>query len=278
MDYSIFITVPLHVRATAEKEVSMGLSKTKHYSDIGWLLERPIAHRGYHSGDGRCPENSLAAFEAAIKKRFPIELDVRLLKDGNAVVFHDANAKRMTGIDAAIGELVLSDLKYITLLGSQACIPLLEEALDLINGRVPALVEIKNTGMPGKLEKRVAQVLSAYLGRVAVQSFNPHSLRWFNIQLPSIPRGQVAGIMDDLDLPVFERFFIKNLLLNRISMPQFIPYECKNLPSFPASLARKRGIPILAWTVTTREEQKKVIPFCDNVIFEGFNPDVDVNQ
>ena len=52
-----------------------------------WLVETPIAHRGFH--DKNNPENSLAAFARAIEKGYAIELDVQMLSDGTVVVFHD---------------------------------------------------------------------------------------------------------------------------------------------------------------------------------------------
>ena len=56
-----------------------------------------IAHRGLHDIKKGIPENSMKAFEEAIKKGVAIELDVRLSKDGRVVVFHDKPLKRMCG-------------------------------------------------------------------------------------------------------------------------------------------------------------------------------------
>ena len=65
-----------------------------------WLVERCIAHRGLHTD--KLPENSLGAFENAIKNSYPIELDVHLLKDGTLAVFHDEVLSRVTGKDGYI--------------------------------------------------------------------------------------------------------------------------------------------------------------------------------
>ena len=62
-----------------------------------WLVETPIAHRGYHNKT--TPENSLGAFSNAIEKGYAIELDVQLLADDTVVVFHDESLARMTGND-----------------------------------------------------------------------------------------------------------------------------------------------------------------------------------
>ena len=61
---------------------------------ISWIKETPIAHRGLHTKD--IPENSLSAFENALKNNYAIELDVQFTKDKEVVVFHDENLKRIT--------------------------------------------------------------------------------------------------------------------------------------------------------------------------------------
>ena len=82
-----------------------------------WLVETPIAHRGYH--DKNIPENSLAAFSKAIEKGYAIELDVQLLADGTVVVFHDDSLSRMTGNDGYIKYLNKEDLKVLKLKGTK---------------------------------------------------------------------------------------------------------------------------------------------------------------
>ena len=62
-----------------------------------WLLDRPFAHRGLHDiGRGR-PENSRAAFRAAIERGYGIELDLQVSGDGFAMVFHDEGLERLAG-------------------------------------------------------------------------------------------------------------------------------------------------------------------------------------
>ena len=68
--------------------------------NFDWLLNTPIAHRGLH--DETNPENSMPAFKAAIERGFHIEIDVHLSKDNQLVVFHDANLKRVCGVDRKV--------------------------------------------------------------------------------------------------------------------------------------------------------------------------------
>ena len=62
-----------------------------------WLVEDYIAHRGLH--DEKAPENSMLAFEKAIKEGYPIETDVHQISDGTLIIFHDSSLQRMTGQD-----------------------------------------------------------------------------------------------------------------------------------------------------------------------------------
>lgn len=243
-----------------------------NYTDSDWLKRFPIAHRGYHSIDMGCPENSMHAFEKAIKKRFAIELDVQLLSDQKVVVFHDMNAKRMTGLDKAISSSDSHMVEKLRLLGTDQHIPLLEEVLELVRGKVPLLIEIKNRGKAGKLENALSRSLSDYEGEYAIQSFNPYSLRWFRIHAPHIPRGQLAGDFRGEKVIFYKKFLLKNLLLNRMSLPGFINYDIKCLPHRVTEKFRKMNIPVIGWTARSHKEYACAKKWCDNVVFEGFDP------
>ena len=60
------------------------------------LKNKVIAHRGIHNNK-TVPENSIKAFEKAIKRKIPIELDVHILKD-NTLPFTKSNTSFRVGI------------------------------------------------------------------------------------------------------------------------------------------------------------------------------------
>lgn len=235
-----------------------------------WLVEDYIAHRGIHDKD--IPENSIPAFEKAIKAGYPIEFDVQLLEDKTVVVFHDATLSRMTNKDGYIKNLTKEDLENLYLAGTEYKIPTLEEVLKLVNGKTPLLIEIKNSGKVGELETEVYKLLKNYKGEYAIQSFNPYVLNWFKENAPNVIRGQLSGSFKGEALSWFKKFALKNLFLNKISCPHFISYESKALPSL--RLKRFKKLPLIAWTVRTQEEYLRVIKHCDNIIFEGFEPKI----
>ena len=87
------------------------------------------------------------SFRLAVERGFGIELDVQLSKDKVPVVFHDDSLLRVCGVDKKVGELTLAELKTLRLLDSAETIPTFEEFLQLVNGRVPLIVEIKMAWM-----------------------------------------------------------------------------------------------------------------------------------
>ena len=82
-----------------------------------------IAHRGLHKADKTVPENSLAAFRAAVDAGYGVELDVHLTTDGEVVVFHDDTLKRMCGIEGRVEDKTLSGLKVLKLLDTRPMPP-----------------------------------------------------------------------------------------------------------------------------------------------------------
>lgn len=236
-----------------------------------WLVCQPIAHRGLH--DKERPENSLPAFQNAIDNGYAIELDVQMIADGTLVVFHDESLSRVTNNDGYLKFLNKADLDVLYLGGTKEKIPTFEETLNFIKGRTPILIEIKNRGKVGELEKKVIDLLKNYKGQFAIEAFNPYVLQYFAKHAPEFLRGQLAGYLKNEKLPFIQKFVLKRMLLNKhISKPDFIAYEGKYLPN--RFVRKYKKLPLLAWTVRNQEEYLRVVKYCDNVIFEDFEPKI----
>ena len=182
---------------------------------IAWIKEIPIAHRGIHTKD--IPENSLGAFENAIKKGYTIELDVQFTKDKEVVVFHDANLKRMTNDTRNIEDVNYDELKNLKLGNTDEVIPTLEEVLELVNNKVGIIVEIKDCKDSIELSEKTYKILKEYKGNYAIQSFNPFILEWYAQNAPEVIRCQLASNFEGdkgRGLKSYEKIILKNLLLN----------------------------------------------------------------
>lgn len=231
---------------------------------LRWLTARPIAHRGLHDARARRPENSLAAFEAAIEARYAIECDVHISADGVPVVFHDDDLERLTGFPGAVRDLSAADLGRLRLLGTDEPIPTLDQMLTVVEGRVPVVIEMKH--MPGRdagLAFAVAEQLKRYHGPAAVMSFEPALVADIRAADPRLPRGLTA----EGDWRTARRHFRAAFKLG----VDFISYAIDDLPTPMPILARRVfGIPLICWTVRTREQYMKARRLTDQITFEGF--------
>ena len=158
---------------------------------LDWLIDRPIAHRGLFNSN--YPENSLSAFENAVKNNYGIELDIQFTKDKKIVVFHDDNLERMTNDKRNVNELLYEELRNLKLLNSNESIPLFEDVLSLVNGKVPLIIEIKNCDNIIELGQETYKLLKSYKGKFVVESFNPFVLQWFKNNAKEVVRGQLSG-------------------------------------------------------------------------------------
>jgi glycerophosphoryl diester phosphodiesterase len=237
--------------------------------DLSWLLDIPVAHRGYH-GPG-VPENSCAAFQAAIRNGYTIELDVHATKDDVLVVFHDDNLVRMTAYNKTIEDCTFAEIRDLVLGATEEKIPALSEVLDAVNGRAGLLIEIKRHPCIGKTEELLCHYLDTYPGKFAVASFDPRILAWFYRNRPSYIRGQISGGLKGKKLPVLQRFLLKNLVVALISRPDFIACEYRYINVWIRFFAGIFRLPVLAWTVRDPETAKQYRDAGHGLIFEGFH-------
>ncbi len=101
---------------------------TKSY----FATKRPqlLAHRGLSQHRGDIDENSIAAFEEALKHGAThIESDVHATKDGVAVLFHDDDLERVAGLPLKISELTFSELSQLSL-SNGSKVPSLSQVLE----------------------------------------------------------------------------------------------------------------------------------------------------
>ena len=229
------------------------------------LLKQPFAHRGVHD---IYPENSMPAFEQAIKLGLGIELDIHISSDGKLVVFHDDNLSRMVGVDEYIKLLPYSQIREYKLNNSQYGIPLLSDVLKLIDGKVPLLIEIKTNNNMKKLVPALKQELANYKGDVFIQSFDPFALRRCYKAMPDILRGQLSSFFKKDKLKFYKKLPIKMLLLNKFAHVDFVSYNIENMPNKYTSRLR---IPLLAWTIRTQEDYDKAKKYANNLIVDNIS-------
>ncbi len=235
-----------------------------------WIVKSPIANRGLFNE--KYPENSLSAFKNAVKSKLPVELDVTCLVDGTPVVFHDEKLARLTGKDGFISNSTFEDISKLTLSGTKEKIPTLKDVLSAIDGKVPALVHIRNYGKVGAVEKSVWKVLQDYSGDYAIASYNPYTLEWFKKNAPKVKRGQLACFFKTKEITGISKWSLKRMRFNKkISEPNFIVYDSEDMPN--KFVKKYYGvIPVLTINVRSEETEKRLHDYADNIVFDSYLP------
>ena len=232
---------------------------------VAWIGSHAFAHRGLH-GPG-VPENSPAAFAAAIERGMGIECDVQRSSDGQAMVFHDWELDRLTNEAGLVASLPAAQLGRVQLTGGSDTIPTLRQVLDQIAGRVPLLIEVKSRKdirIP-VLCLAVLRVLEGYRGEHAVMSFDPRVPKWFKIHAPQTVRGLV--VTEENDQTLIGR--MRRRMALWLASPDFLAYDIRDLPSRFAAAQRKRGLPIASWTIRSAELRERAALHADAPIAEG---------
>ncbi len=243
--------------------------------ELYWL-RRPFAHRGLHDATRGVVENSLSAVKAAMGKGYAIEVDLQCAAGAMPVVFHDDTLGRLTEETGPVTARSAEALCRIPLRGSTDFILPLPDLLTLVDGHVPLLLEVKSTWRrDGAFEANIAKLLASYKGPVGVMSFDPYSVAAFRDAAPSLPRGLVSERFQARvwpELTVGQRFSMRHLFTAAFARPNFIAYDVRALPAPAPLVARLFGLPLLAWTVRTKEERDRALRYADAMIFEGIRP------
>ena len=230
-----------------------------------------FAHRGLHD-EGRA-ENSMSAFRAALERGYGIELDVRLSKDGELMVFHDDTLDRVTDATGRVDAKTKEELSEIRLLGTEDTVPTFRQVLDLVNGKVPLLVEIKEDAMKTAVSEKTCEMLAEYKGDFIIESFNPLALGIVKKRLPRAIRGLLSqNYLKQKKYRKLMYFLLHHFLLNIAAKPMFIAFSHEDAKhSTFRFLKGLYKVPTLAWTVKSKEDEERAKKNgFDTVIFEGY--------
>ena len=201
-------------------------------------------------------------------------MDIQLTKDKMPVVFHDFTLKRICGVEGKVSDYTYEELQKFRLCNTEERIPRLVDALNVVGGKVPLIVEFKIETMDISLCPIADKLLKRYTGLYCMESFHPQAVRWYRMKRPEIVRGQLSDAF--LKTGNYNRpmsFVLQNLMFNFWTKPDFIAYNCQ----YKGMLARKicRGFyrnMSAAWTVKSREQLEEMRNHFDIFIFDSFVP------
>jgi glycerophosphoryl diester phosphodiesterase len=189
-----------------------------------------------------------------------IECDVRLSSDGEVMIFHDHDLRRMCASALAVESTRADVLAGQKLFDSGQHIPRLAELLALVAGRVPILIEVKcRGGNATQISWAVAEMVRHYAGPIGVMSFEPAVGKWLARNMPQIWRGLVISERASL---------IDRWRCIRASRPEFLAVDLGAIAR--PWVARERGRRwIYSWTIRSAADRQTAEIHADAPIWEG---------
>lgn len=218
--------------------------------DITFLKENLICRRGVYDNK-RIYENTIAAYNRAVKHKYLIELDVRMLNDGTLICFHDEDMVRLLHVEGNIEKLNYEELSFL----AKYQIPTLEDALNAINGAVPILIQIKTKSKKNNVELALVKLLDKYNGKFAIESFDPKGLKWFYKNKPDYVTGYMVGWKNFRRELIFKRYDFMNIKIDSYNPTKIKRYKEKKL--------------VIGWRITTKEEFEINKTIYDNLVCDN---------
>lgn len=234
-----------------------------------WLVNNYIADGGLSNEN--CFENTLPAYQKALDKNYPILIDVQSLCDGTIICFKDSKLQKHTNKNGYVTNLTNVDIENLKLKDGNN-VPTLDEALELINGKVPVVINIVNNTFTTKLESAVIKRLKKYNGEFALCSFNPNTIEYFTAQHPNLTFGIKVENFENKVEGSYKTKALKKLKYGKKVAPKFVMYYSNGLPN--RYVKKFKNLPIIATDVNSQESYLKLIKYCDNITFYGFEPEI----
>ena len=220
------------------------------YNHEGILI---IGHRG---SPHLITENTIPSFQKAIHQMVDgLEFDIRLSKDDQIVVFHDADLKRLSNRTEKINQLSLTELQTIQLKKQtnqkeETYIPSLNDLVSLFDQIKVINIEIK--AERGVKEYNILEPLSKFLDKhkvddkCIVSSFNPHLLMKLRIKRPQTNIGFLYNR---------NKFFHgwNNMVWMLRVQPENLHIHYSMLNHWIINWAQKKGMRINSYTINDKE-------------------------
>ena len=216
-----------------------------------------IAHRG---GADLAPENTLAALRNAVALGADAaEIDVRLSRDGEAVLMHDRRVDRTTTGTGVVGTLTLEQLRALdagSWFGPQFVgepVPSLEEVFQALPADFKVYVEMKARGPAcWALARRVVGIIRRCRrwDSAMVASFNPMAMALVRALDPRIVRGYIWS--GDHPMPLRARW------LSPLVDPLWYAPDRRTLTPRLLSRLHSMGKPVAAWDLDTGTDMEQL--------------------
>jgi len=202
---------------------------------------------GHACAGGEAPANTLAGVRACLDAGAEgMEIDVQLCADGVPVLMHDETVDRTTNLTGDVRALSLAALQAADA-GDGEPVPTLDQALELVAGRLTVMCELKATPGEPEFDQKLVDAVLACIERhdartwSAIHSFNPDMVERAR---STEPRVSATIISPNVEGEAVDRLL--GALLKRNGQAVSIQHPC--ITRELVVKAKRRQVTVWAWT------------------------------
>lgn len=213
-----------------------------------------IGHRGAYN---EALENSMEGFKRAIELEADyIEFDVHLSSDGVPVIIHDENTLRVTGYDGIVKNMILKELKELTLLNGEK-IPTFRQFIEVAKGKINLLCELKGEGTAANVVKILREM--DMIDSTIIQSFHIEELLEVNNIETNVKLGLIVPKTEEY-LPkwIQRKNMIQNVLNSKF---EYLITRFKNVDEQFINYSHKNDLKVFVYTINSKIITKRYINF-----------------
>ncbi|ACO03117.1 MAG TPA: glycerophosphodiester phosphodiesterase [Persephonella sp.] len=209
------------------------------------LSRKPFSVVGHRGAKGRRPENTVSAIKFAIDCGADIvEVDVRSTRDGELILLHDPDFKRVSGKEISPSQLDFRSIREsITVYGEP--VATLDEALETVKDKICIFVEIKEIDTVEKVMDRIRTFKCE--NQTAVISFYEEALSRVKEINPQITTGLIYA------KPPGKIIEAKKLKADIVLPGYWLATEKA------VSFAHRMGLKVVSWVINDEEHLRLAV-------------------
>ena len=160
----------------------------------------------------------------------------------------------------------------VKMLGTEYTIPTLQQAIELIAGQVPVIVEHKMDLVDTAICQSSYNVMKDYQGNWCMKSFDPRALIWYKSNAPEVIRGQLSAQFWEDEQYAGKPLYVAMgyMVANILSRPDFISYYYEHKDNISLKICRLLGAQTACWTIQSQMDFDSLKDEFDIVLFDNF--------
>jgi len=236
-----------------------------------WIKNSPICNKGLFDNN-ETAENSLPAITKAVDCGYNLFLNISMTKDGQLVVCDSKKSAMLLSSHKKIEHISSDDYENLKLLNTEDNVPLLNDVLKLVDGKVGIIFRIPAGKIYKKIITELSKQLAFYKGKTAIVASDYSMYYYIKKTKKDYPCGVI--LKKSSSKLIYNVILFANVNKFKLIKPDFIICDINNLPNkyLDDFLFHNPYAYIISRTIIDKQSYLTALDYSDNFIFENYIP------